>query len=138
MKTVPLDGTFVLLKVSYGSTSKIFAAGFDQEAGMWMRRTGAKNPYISGTPYRWMEVPKITTKPHKDNSKLSKPVVKKKLSRKEQAEAKQLVNTKAFWQRQSFGAASPVRRIDPTTGKVIEEIHCEDGNLHNKQQKTDF
>lgn len=28
--------------------------------------------------------------------------------------------TKAFWQGQSFGAASPVRRINPKTGEVIE------------------
>jgi hypothetical protein len=37
------------------------------------------------------------------------------------------VNTKAFWQAQSFGPASEVRRIDPSTGKVVESI-----NLHDK------
>jgi hypothetical protein len=33
------------------------------------------------------------------------------------------VNTKQFWQRQKFGAASNVRRIDPKTGEVIQEIN---------------
>lgn len=32
-------------------------------------------------------------------------------------EKKAQVNTKAFWQGQSFGAASPVRKIDPATYK---------------------
>lgn len=31
------------------------------------------------------------------------------------------VNTKAFWQDQSFGPASHVTRIDPTTGEVTVE-----------------
>lgn len=33
------------------------------------------------------------------------------------------VNTKQFWQRQKFGPASNVRRIDPKTGEVIQEIN---------------
>ena len=31
------------------------------------------------------------------------------------------VNTKAFWQRQTFGPASEVRRIDPSTYKESDE-----------------
>ena len=33
------------------------------------------------------------------------------------------VNTKQFWQKQKFGPASNVRRIDPKTGEVMEEIN---------------
>ena len=33
-----------------------------------------------------------------------------------------LVNTTAFWQKQQFGPASEVRRIDPLTGNVIESV----------------
>jgi hypothetical protein len=33
------------------------------------------------------------------------------------------VNTKQFWQKQKFGPASNVRRIDPKTGEVIQEIN---------------
>ena len=32
------------------------------------------------------------------------------------------VNTKRFWQKQNFGSASEVRRIDPKTMRVIEVI----------------
>ena len=40
----------------------------------------------------------------------------------EQAPTKKVaVNTKAFWQGQSFGAASPVRRIDPKTMLPVED-----------------
>ena len=35
---------------------------------------------------------------------------------------KPVVNTKAFWQGQSFGPASEVRRIDPLTNEVVEVI----------------
>ena len=35
--------------------------------------------------------------------------------KKEARERGEIVNTKAFWQGQSFGAASPVRKIDPST-----------------------
>lgn len=35
----------------------------------------------------------------------------------------QKVNTKQFWQKQKFGPASSVRRIDPKTGEVMEEIN---------------
>ena len=38
--------------------------------------------------------------------------------RKADREAGQLVNTRAFWQRQSFGPASEVRRIDPATVSI--------------------
>jgi hypothetical protein len=41
-------------------------------------------------------------------------------------EAKPVVNTKAFWQGQSFGPASEVRRIDPLTGDVVEVIRQHD------------
>lgn len=37
--------------------------------------------------------------------------------KKEAREKGEVVNTKAFWQGQSFGAASPVRKIDPATYK---------------------
>jgi hypothetical protein len=33
------------------------------------------------------------------------------------------VNTKQFWQKQKFGPASNVRRINPKTGEVIQEIN---------------
>lgn len=33
------------------------------------------------------------------------------------------VNTKQFWQKQKFGPASNVRRIDPKTKEVIHEIN---------------
>ena len=33
------------------------------------------------------------------------------------------VNTKQFWQKQKFGPASNVRRIDPKTGELIQEIN---------------
>jgi predicted amino acid dehydrogenase len=45
----------------------------------------------------------------------------RKVKRKEKAKT-EMVNTKAFWQSQSFGPASEVKRIDPATGQVIEVI----------------
>ena len=41
--------------------------------------------------------------------------------KKEDALKGQLVNTKAFWQGQSFGPASPVRKIDPATYKPTKD-----------------
>ena len=38
-----------------------------------------------------------------------------------QRKREQVVNTKAFWQGQSFGAASPVRRIDPKAMLPVED-----------------
>jgi hypothetical protein len=37
-----------------------------------------------------------------------------------------LVNTTSFWQKQQFGPASDVKRLDPLTGEVIEVIRQHD------------
>jgi hypothetical protein len=45
----------------------------------------------------------------------------RKVKRKEKAKM-EMATTKTFWQTQSFGPASEVRRIDPLTGEVIQVI----------------
>lgn len=47
----------------------------------------------------------------------------RKVKRKEQAK---LEGDRKFWQGQSFGPASEVRRVDPLTGEVIEVIRQHD------------
>jgi hypothetical protein len=126
VSSAPKDGTFVLVRLFVGTEVKVFAAGFDQETGMWMRKGDVKYPYIRGTPHGWMEIAsyaKSIKRKTKRNGQETKQKIKQKKHQKKPKKEKHIVNTKAFWQSQTFGPASPVRKIDPLTMLPVDDDH---------------